>query len=132
MKWSHIFNLGTVETPDAYYIGTSTSLPSLSPSIPFPPLQLLVAHNAPLFVHNLDGQTPCDVAWKSNQIVIAKQLESKMVLDVRKDVIGWDELKYVVLFELLVWPHEVEPRFYSWYRGRVETLDALLTVSVAA
>ncbi len=27
------------------------------------------------------------------------------------------------LFELLVWPHEVE-RFHSWYRGRVETLDA--------
>ncbi len=28
------------------------------------------------------------------------------------------------LFELLVWPHEVEPWFHSWYRGRVETLDA--------
>ncbi len=35
-------------------------------------------------------------------------------------------------------PHEVEPWFHSWYRGRVETLDAnsylgnsLLTVSVA-
>ncbi len=26
--------------------------------------------------------------------------------------------------ELLVWPHEVEPWFHSWYRGRVETLDA--------
>ncbi len=26
------------------------------------------------------------------------------------------------LVELLVWPHEVEPWFYSWYRGRVETL----------
>ncbi len=25
---------------------------------------------------------------------------------------------------LLVWPHEVEPWFRSWYRGRVETLDA--------
>ncbi len=25
---------------------------------------------------------------------------------------------------LLVWPHEVEPWFHSWYRGRVETLDA--------
>ena len=24
----------------------------------------------------------------------------------------------------LVWPHEVEPWFHSWYRGRVETLDA--------
>ncbi len=25
---------------------------------------------------------------------------------------------------LLVRPHEVEPWFHSWYRGRVETLDA--------
>ncbi len=25
---------------------------------------------------------------------------------------------------LLVWPHEVEPWFHSWYRGRVVTLDA--------
>ncbi len=24
----------------------------------------------------------------------------------------------------LVWPHEVEPWSHSWYRGRVETLDA--------
>ncbi len=32
--------------------------------------------------------------------------------------------KGVALFELLVWPHEVEPWFHSWYRGRVETLDA--------
>ncbi len=23
-----------------------------------------------------------------------------------------------------MWPHEVEPWFYSWYRGRVETLDS--------
>ncbi len=23
---------------------------------------------------------------------------------------------------LLVWPHEVEPWFHSWYRGRAETL----------
>ncbi len=30
----------------------------------------------------------------------------------------------VALFELLVWPHEVEPWFHSWYRGGVETLDA--------
>ncbi len=29
----------------------------------------------------------------------------------------------VAHFELLVWPHEVEPWFHSWYRGRVETLD---------
>ncbi len=32
--------------------------------------------------------------------------------------------KKEALFELLVWPHEVEPWFYFWYRGRVETLDA--------
>ncbi len=25
---------------------------------------------------------------------------------------------------VLVWPREVEPWFHSWYRGRVETLDA--------
>ncbi len=36
---------------------------------------------------------------------------------------GHDTIR-VALFELLVWPHEVEPRFHSWYRGRVETLDA--------
>ncbi len=30
----------------------------------------------------------------------------------------------IALFELLVWPHEVEPWFHSLYRGRVETLDA--------
>ncbi len=30
----------------------------------------------------------------------------------------------VALFELLVWPHEVETWYHSWYRGRVETLDA--------
>ncbi len=30
----------------------------------------------------------------------------------------------VALFELSVWPHEVEPWFHSWYKCRVETLDA--------
>ncbi len=30
----------------------------------------------------------------------------------------------IALFKLLVWPHEVEPWFHSWYKGRVETLDA--------
>ncbi len=34
------------------------------------------------------------------------------------------EKRFKALFELLVWPHKVEPWFYSWYRGRVETLDA--------
>ncbi len=33
-------------------------------------------------------------------------------------------MSWVALFELLVWPHEVEPWFHYWYRGRVETLDA--------
>ncbi len=28
------------------------------------------------------------------------------------------------LFQLLVWSHKAEPWFHSWYRGRVETLDA--------
>ncbi len=36
-------------------------------------------------------------------------------------------LKYspakVALFELLVWPHEVESWFHSWYRGSVDTLS---------
>lgn len=45
-------------------------------------LQLLVAHNAPLFARNIADQTPCDVAWESKQIIISKQLESKMVFDV--------------------------------------------------
>ncbi len=37
----------------------------------------------------------------------------------------------VALFELLVWPREVEPWFHSWYRGRVETLDAKYNLIVA-
>ncbi len=40
---------------------------------------------------------------------------------------SWSKLEgnnYMALFELLVWPHEVESWFHSWYRGRVETLDA--------
>ncbi len=35
-----------------------------------------------------------------------------------------EEYVIIALFELLVWPHEVEPWFHTWYRGRVETLDA--------
>ncbi len=34
------------------------------------------------------------------------------------------DAKYNLIFKLLVWPHEVEPWFHSWYRGRVETLEA--------
>ncbi len=34
------------------------------------------------------------------------------------------EVDKAAIFELLVWQHEVEPWFHSWYRGRVETLDA--------
>ena len=48
-----------------------------------PLTQLLLAHGAPLFVQNVAGQTPCDVAWEAKQLIIAKQLESKMVLTVR-------------------------------------------------
>ncbi len=33
-------------------------------------------------------------------------------------------IMYLALFELLVWPHEVEPWFHSWYKDRVKTLDA--------
>ena len=43
-------------------------------------LQLLLAHGAPLFVQNVAEQTPCDVAWEAKQLIIAKLLESKMVL----------------------------------------------------
>jgi len=43
-------------------------------------VELLLAHGAPLFVQNVAGQTPCDVAWEAKQLIIAKQLESKMVL----------------------------------------------------
>ena len=45
-------------------------------------LQLLLARGAPLFVCNVAGQTPCDVAWESKQLIIAKLLESKMVFTV--------------------------------------------------
>ncbi len=41
----------------------------------------------------------------------------RMYLDAKYNLI----FRYVALFELLVWPHEVEPWFHSWYRGRVET-----------
>ncbi len=27
-------------------------------------------------------------------------------------------IMHAALFELLMWPHEVEPWFHSWYRGR--------------
>ena len=35
----------------------------------------------------------------------------------------------VALFELLVWPHEVEPWFHTCYRDRVETLDAIAYIN---
>ena len=34
------------------------------------------------------------------------------------------EQRNIALFELLVWSHKVEPWCHSWYRGRVDTLDA--------
>ncbi len=39
-------------------------------------------------------------------------------------ILGGRDPRCVALFELLVWPHEEEPWFHSWYRGRVEILDA--------
>jgi ankyrin repeat/IBR domain-containing protein 1 len=42
-------------------------------------IELLLAHNAPLFVYNIAGQTPCEVAGDAKQLIIAKLLESKMV-----------------------------------------------------
>ncbi len=28
-----------------------------------------------------------------------------------------------------MWPHKVEPQFHSWYRGRVEILDAIIPLT---
>jgi ankyrin repeat/IBR domain-containing protein 1 len=42
-------------------------------------VELLLAHNAPLFVHNIAEQTPCEAAGDAKQLIIAKLLESKMV-----------------------------------------------------
>lgn len=71
---------------DAHYLGAqdksrNTPLHLAAASGFLECVELLVAHNAPLFAHNIAGQTPCDVAWEAKQIIIAKQLESKMVLD---------------------------------------------------
>ena len=44
---------------------------------------MLVANDAPLFVTNVAGQTPCDVAASAKHVVIAQLLESKMVFAVR-------------------------------------------------
>ena len=41
-----------------------------------------MAYDAPLFVTNVAGQTPCDVAAGAKHVVIAKLLESKMVFAV--------------------------------------------------
>ena len=46
-------------------------------------LQVLLAHGAPLFVHNIAGQTPCEAAWNAKHLIVAKLLESRMVLLVR-------------------------------------------------
>ncbi len=35
-----------------------------------------------------------------------------------------EEMNESRLFELLVWPHEVEPWLHYWYRSKVGTLDA--------
>ena len=48
--------------------------------------QLLLVHGAPLFAYNVANQTPCDVAGEAKHLLIAKQLESKMVLSVSEDV----------------------------------------------
>ncbi len=48
----------------------------------------------------------------------------------RTEPIGEEGCGYVCMHPLVqklmvtVWPHEVEPWVHSWYRGRVETLDA--------
>ena len=48
-------------------------------------IQLLLAHNAPLFVYNIAGQTPCEAAGDAKQLIIAKLLESKMVFMVSSE-----------------------------------------------
>ena len=45
-------------------------------------MKILLAHGAPLSVCNIAGQTPCDVAARSNHLDIARLLESRMVLKV--------------------------------------------------
>ena len=45
--------------------------------------QVLLAHGAPLFAHNIAGQTPCEAAAQAKHEDIAKLLECKMVLMVR-------------------------------------------------
>ncbi len=36
----------------------------------------------------------------------------------------------ISLSELLAWPYEAEPQFDSWYRDRVETLDAKYDIAL--
>ncbi|KAL5489407.1 hypothetical protein EMCRGX_G018496 [Ephydatia muelleri] len=43
-------------------------------------VEILLAHGAPLFVRNIAGQTPCDAAGSAKQLIVAKLLESRMVL----------------------------------------------------
>ena len=47
-------------------------------------LQILLDHGAPLFAHNIAGQTPCEAAAQAKHEDIAKLLECKMVLMVSK------------------------------------------------
>eukprot|EP00731_Ephydatia_muelleri_P020035 Em0012g860a len=43
-------------------------------------VEVLLAHGAPLFAHNIAGQTPCEAAAQAKHEDIAKLLECKMVL----------------------------------------------------
>ena len=46
-------------------------------------VEMLVSHNAPLFMENTETHTPCDSAETSGFNDIALYLESKMVFSVR-------------------------------------------------
>ncbi len=61
--------------------------------------------------HSRDVGVVCSSKWPNTTITI--------------DMI--DHIMYLVALSVLtvrVWPREVEPWFHSWYRVRVETLDA--------
>ncbi|ELU11727.1 hypothetical protein CAPTEDRAFT_112704 [Capitella teleta] len=55
-------------------------------------VELLVSHNAPLFIENGQKQTPCDCAEKNNKNQIALFLESKMVFTAEQENIDEDAI----------------------------------------
>ena len=68
--------------------------------------------------------------WTQGKHHIPVKIDTGFTTCYRNYAVGGRSIKkktiYLIfkVFELLVWPHEVEPWFHSWHRGRVETLDA--------